>query len=116
MRLDFVEACGFRGFKDKIRVDFGAGFTIITGRNGAGKSTLCDAVEYAVLGELGKYSVSSAAKETVKDYIWWRGDGAADAYYVTVGFRDETGEVFSVTRTREGGADRSPECCPRSPG
>lgn len=109
MKLDFVEVCGFRGFKDKVRVDFGAGFTIITGRNGAGKSTLCDAVEYAVLGELGKYSVGSAARETVKDYIWWRGDGVADAYYVTVGFRDEVGKAFSVTRTREGGADQTPE-------
>jgi chromosome segregation protein len=108
MKLDYVEVCGFRGFRDKIRVDFGGGFTVITGRNGAGKSTLCDAVEYAVLGELGKYSVESSAKETVKDYIWWRGDGTPDAHYVTAAFRDNDGKTFSVTRTREGGADKTP--------
>jgi DNA repair exonuclease SbcCD ATPase subunit len=50
MRLDYVEVCGFRGFREKVRVDFGAGFTVITGRNGVGKSTLCDAVEFAILG------------------------------------------------------------------
>ena len=47
MILEFVELCGFRGFRDKVRVDFGRGFTVITGRNGVGKSTLCDAVEFA---------------------------------------------------------------------
>lgn len=107
MKLDYVEVCGFRGFRDKVRVDFGRGFTIITGRNGVGKSTLCDAVEYAVLGELGKYPVESAAKETVKDYVWWRGEGTPQAYYVTAAFRDDEGKPFSVTRTREGGADKT---------
>ena len=108
MRLDFVEVCGFRGFRDPVRIDFGAGFTILTGRNGTGKSTLCDAIEYAVVGELGKYNIESAAKETVKDYIWWRGDGTAKAHYVRVGFRDGKGNAFSVTRTRESGADKTP--------
>ena len=107
MRLDFVEVCGFRGFRDKVRLSFGAGFTVITGRNGVGKSTLCDAVEYAVLGELGKYAVESAAKETIKDYIWWRGDGTPDAHFVTASFVDRDGKSFSVTRTREGGADKT---------
>jgi chromosome segregation protein len=50
MRLDYVEVCGFRGFRDKVRIDFGGGFTVITGRNGVGKSTLCDAVEFAITG------------------------------------------------------------------
>lgn len=107
MKIDFVEVCGFRGFRDKVRVDFGAGFTIITGRNGVGKSTLCDAIEFAVLGEIGKYSIESAAKETVKDYVWWRGDGTPTAQYVTAAFSDASGRQFIVTRTREGGADKS---------
>lgn len=107
MKLDYVEVCGFRGFRDKVRIDFGVGFTIITGRNGVGKSTLCDAVEYAVLGELGKYSVESSARETVKDYVWWRGEGAPKAYYVTAAFRDADNKPFSVTRTRESGADKT---------
>ena len=109
MKLDFVEVCGFRGFRDRVRVDFGAGFTVITGRNGVGKSTLCDAIEFAVLGEIGKYNVETSAKETVRDYIWWRGDGIPKAYYVTAAFSDKTGKQFVVTRTREGGADKSDE-------
>lgn len=109
MKIDYVEICGFRGFRDKVRVDFGAGFTIITGRNGVGKSTLCDAIEFAVLGEIGKYNVETSAKETVRDYIWWRGEGTPKAYYVTAAFSDEQGKQFVVTRTREGGSDRSNE-------
>ena len=57
MKLDFVEVCGFRGFRDKLRVTFGSGFTVITGRNGVGKSTLFDAVEYALTGTIDKYTV-----------------------------------------------------------
>jgi chromosome segregation protein len=107
MKVDYVELCGFRGFRDKVRVDFGAGFTVITGRNGVGKSTLCDAMEFAVLGEIGKYGAETAAQETVKDYIWWRGEGVPEANFVTVAFSEETGKQFVVTRTREGGADKT---------
>ena len=108
MRLDYVEVCGFRGFREKVRVDFGAGFTVITGRNGVGKSTFCDAVEFAILGEIEKYTVVSAAKETVRDYIWWRGDGSPTGHYVTASFVDRDDKSFTITRTRDGGADKSP--------
>ena len=84
MKLDFVEVCGFRGFRDKLRFDFGAGFTVITGRNGVGKSTLCDAIEFALTGKIDKYRVEKAAKESLGDYLWWRGDGTPKAHYVTV--------------------------------
>jgi len=107
MRLDYVEVCGFRGFREKVRVEFGAGFTVITGRNGVGKSTLCDAVEFAILGEIAKYAVESAAKETVRDYIWWRGDGSPTSHYVTASFVDRDGKTFSITRSRDGGADKT---------
>lgn len=108
MRLDYVEVCGFRGFRGKVRVDFGAGFTVISGRNGVGKSTLGDAVEFAISGEIAKYAVETAAKETVRDYIWWRGEGAPTSHYVTASFVDSDGRSFAITRTRDGGADRSP--------
>lgn len=108
MKLDYVEVCGFRGFREKLRIDFGLGFTVITGRNGVGKSTLCDAIEFAILGEIAKYMVESAAKETVRDYIWWRGDGTPTNHYVTASFVDRDGKTFSITRTREGGADKTP--------
>ncbi|MGK7062732.1 AAA family ATPase [Bradyrhizobium sp. 1050_B9_N1_2] len=108
MRLDYVEVCGFRGFREKVRVDFGPGFTVITGRNGVGKSTLCDAIEFAILGEIAKYAVESASKESVRDYIWWRGDGSPSTHYVTASFVDRDGKTFSITRTRDGGADKTP--------
>jgi chromosome segregation protein len=108
MRLDFVEVCGFRGFRETVRVDFGAGFTVITGRNGVGKSTLCDAVEFAILGEITKYTVETSARETVRDYIWWRGDGSPTSHYVTASFVNHDGKSFSITRTRDGGADKTP--------
>lgn len=109
MKLDFVEVCGFRGFRDKVRIDFGAGFTVISGRNGVGKSTLCDAVEFALTGSIDKYTVEKSAKETLSDYLWWRGDGTPQAHYVTLAFIKENGDRFTVTRTRESGSDRSPE-------
>lgn len=107
MRLDYIEACGFRGFKDIVRINFGRGFTVINGRNGVGKSTICDAVEFAITGSIGKYAVEKAAKESFNDYVWWRGAGVPDAYYVSVAFVDDIGEPFVITRTRESGADRS---------
>lgn len=109
MMLDFVEACGFRGFRDKIRVDFGTGFTVISGRNGVGKSTLCDAVEFALTGSIDKYTVAKAAKESLNDYLWWRGEGTPKAYYVKASFKNEDGRELTVTRTRESGADATVE-------
>ena len=107
MRLDFIEVCGFRGFRDLVRINFGRGFTVITGRNGVGKSTLCDAVEFAITGSISKYAVEKAAKESLSDYLWWRGEGIPKAHYVTASFVDDDGKPFTIMRTRESGADRS---------
>jgi chromosome segregation protein len=109
MRLDFVEICGFRGFRDVARITFGRGFTVITGRNGVGKSTVCDAVEFAITGSIDKYSVEKAAKESLSDYLWWRGEGVPEAHYVIASFVDDDGKPFTITRTRQSGCDRSPE-------
>ncbi len=109
MRLDFIEICGFRGFRDLVRINFGRGFTVITGRNGVGKSTLCDAVEFAITGSIDKYAVEKAAKESLSDYLWWRGEGVPKAHYVTASFIDDDGKPFTIKRTRESGSDRSPE-------
>lgn len=109
MKLDFVEVCGFRGFRDKVRIHFGSGFTVITGRNGVGKSTLCDAVEFALTGSIDKYAVEKAAQESLSDYLWWRGQGSPNDHYVTVAFKRDNGEPFVVTRSRSAGtADKSP--------
>jgi len=107
MKLGYVELCGFRGFRDKVRVNFGPGFTVLTGRNGVGKSTICDAIEYAILGDISKYPIESAGRETVKDYIWWRGKRPPKSHYVILSFVDETGKEFTITRSREGGVDKT---------
>jgi chromosome segregation protein len=107
MKLDFVEVCGFRGFREKVRVNFGSGFTVITGRNGVGKSTLCDAVEFALTGSIDKYAVEKAAQESLDDYLWWRGEGKPSDHYVTASFKRDDGKSFAITRTRKSGADKT---------
>lgn len=107
MRLNFVEMCGFRGFRDRVRIDFAEGFTVISGRNGVGKSTVFDSLEFALTGTISKYIIGKTATESVDDYLWWRGDGKPEAYYVSVGFIGANGSEFTVTRTRESGSDKS---------
>lgn len=109
MKLDYIEMAGFRGFRNKVRIDFGSGFTVITGRNGVGKSTICDAIEFAVTGAISKYNVVTAAKESVNDYLWWRGKNSAAEHYVTAAFKCADGNPFAITRSRENGADKKDE-------
>jgi chromosome segregation protein len=107
MKLSFVEAEGFRGFREKVRIDFATGFTVLTGRNGVGKSTVFDAIEFAITGTLGKYLVDKSGTDKLEDYIWWRGAGVASSSYVRVGFVGDKGEVFTVYRDRSGQATSS---------
>lgn len=105
MKLQFVELSGFRGFREKVRFDFPAGFTVLTGRNGAGKSTVLDAIDYALTGTINKFPVKEAKGGGLDEHIWWVGQGKSDAYFVSVGFVSEDDEPFVVTRTREGGVN-----------
>lgn len=73
MKLSFVSLCGFRGFRDPVRIDFADDFSIIDGRNGVGKSTIFDAIEFALTGDLSKYGAAKALRESVDDYVWWMG-------------------------------------------
>ena len=73
MKVAYVEASGFRGYRDAVKIEFAPGFTIIDGRNGVGKSTIFDAVEYALTGDLSKYKGATAAGQSVADYLWWIG-------------------------------------------
>jgi len=109
MKLHSLALCGFRGFREPFKLEFGSGFTVLCGRNGVGKSTIFDAIEFALTGEIEKYRIEKAGKESIRDYIWWRGTGKAKQHYVTVAFRSGSGDIFSVTRTREGGIDKSLE-------
>lgn len=105
MKLAFVEMSGFRGFKDKTRFDLGNGFVVLTGRNGAGKSTVLDAIDFVLTGSINKYAVKGAKGGGLEDHIWWIGDDAPKAHYVTVGFVEESGEEFVITRSRTEGLD-----------
>src|SRR4051812_29700584 len=99
MRLAYVSVCGFRGFSKPLYLEFARGFTVIDGRNGVGKSSIFDAVEFALLGTIGKYGSVSAAGETADNYIWWRGPGSSPTdRFVEVGFEIE-GEIVPVRRT-----------------
>jgi chromosome segregation protein len=107
MRLSHIKLCGFRGFRAPLHISFAEGFNIIDGRNGVGKSTVFDAIEFALTGTLSKYGDAKAEKESVDDYLWWRGDatGLQDRY-VEVGFVDANGSI-SVRRNPLGLEDES---------
>jgi chromosome segregation protein len=105
VRLAYVELCGFRGYRKRLRLDLASEFTIIDGRNGVGKSTIFDAVEYALTGHLSKYPGARADGETIADYLWWKGSGELpEDRYVEVGFIDAE-HAFSVRRSEFRGPD-----------
>lgn len=105
MKLAFIEVAGFRGFKDKTRLDLPGGFVVLTGRNGVGKSTVLDAVDFVLTGTINKYSVRGAKGGGLDDHIWWVGEGTPESQYVSVGFVDGNGKEFMATRSRERGLD-----------
>ena len=107
MKLEFVEMWGFRGFRDKVCIEFGAGFTVVSGRNGVGKSTICDAVEFVLTGSIDKYRVEKSGSETLTDYVWWRGKGRPENHYVKLAFVGVEGTKVTVIRSREAGCDHS---------
>ena len=99
MKLTHVSVCGFRGYREQVRIDFAPGFNIIDGRNGVGKSTIFDAVEYALTGDLSKYAGATASGQSVADYIWWIGEVEAPKdRFVEVGFSGDQG-AWVVRRT-----------------
>lgn len=100
MKLTYVSVCGFRGYREVVRLDFAPGFNVIDGRNGVGKSTIFDAVEFALTGELSKYAGATASGQSVADYIWWIGDGDAPVdRFVEVGFSGDQRD-WVIRRTR----------------
>jgi DNA repair exonuclease SbcCD ATPase subunit len=103
MRLRYIKISGFRGFREPQQIEVPRGFLVVTGRNGAGKSTVCDAIEFVLTGTIDKYTIEKGGKESLADYIWWRGDEGVAEHYVTVAFGDDQGRVIEVTRSREGG-------------
>ena len=116
MKITFIEMEGFRGVRAHVRINMPDGFTVITGRNGSGKSTICDALEFALTGELSKYQGGTERGESTEQYIWWRGQRSAARHLVRLGLRDSDEHDVVVTRTPSGlevtgGADLADELC-----
>jgi DNA repair exonuclease SbcCD ATPase subunit len=110
MKVSFVELCGFRGFREKVRFDLPSGFVVLNGRNGSGKSTILDAIDFAITGTITKFSVRGARGGGLEEHIWWVGSGKPDAHYVSVGLKEDAdSDPFIITRSRERGADHTPE-------
>lgn len=105
MKLSFIEVSGFRGFKDKTRFDLPGGFVVLTGRNGVGKSTVLDAVDFVFTGSINKYAVKGAKGGGLDEHIWSIGGDVSLNQYVSIGFVDEDGEQFVITRSRARGLD-----------
>jgi chromosome segregation protein len=103
MKLEYVEIAGFRGFREKTRFDFPAGFVVFSGRNGAGKSTVLDAVDFVLTGTINKFSVTKAKGGGLEEHIWWVGEGRPEAHFVSLGFIDSNGRRTAVTRSRDRG-------------
>lgn len=104
MRLNFVEMEGFRGFRDRTRIDLSSGFVVLSGRNGSGKSSVLDAIEFALTGTITKFQVTSAKGGGLEDHIWWVGPGKPPGHRVAVGFVDDAGKSLEIVRTRTQGA------------
>ena len=68
------------------------------GRNGSGKSTFCDAIEFALTGEMYRLKSKTEKGETVKDYFWWRGEGLATDHFVSLGTVDENEKEVIIKR------------------
>lgn len=102
MRISFIQATGFRGIRNPLRIEIPAGFAVVTGRNGSGKSSLWDAIEFTLTGTLRKYDEGSEKGESVADYLWWRGDGPVEELSVAIGLMDEEGQETTIRRDPRG--------------
>src|SRR5579859_397785 len=107
MKVAFVEIAGFRGFRDKVRFEFPAGFAVLNGPNGVGKSTAFDAIDFALTGSINKYTVKEAKGGGLDEHTWWVGEGRPSEQYVSVGFENSNGDIFHVRRSREQGSNVS---------
>jgi DNA repair exonuclease SbcCD ATPase subunit len=114
MKLEYVEMAGFRGFRDKVRFNLPSGFAVLSGRNGTGKSTLFDGIDFALTGTVNKFTVTEAKGGGLEEHIWWVGEGVAAEHYVSVGFIDDKGLRFGVTRSRERGCEKDAQSIMRS--
>ena len=67
MKLSKLTISGFRGIRDELSIQIPAGFLIITGKNGSGKSTICDAIEFAIRGDIRAFPGHKEKGESLQD-------------------------------------------------
>jgi predicted ATP-binding protein involved in virulence len=102
MRLAYIKISGFRGVKGHLTINFPLGFAVIHGPNGVGKTTICNAIEFALTGNLDRNIEATEKGESFSDYTWWRGESPPKERYVSLGIQDESSAVFEITRTPKG--------------
>ena len=101
MRISKISIAGFRGVLERLDLDVGDSFLVLTGRNGSGKSTICDAIEFALTGKISRLEMRKEKGESVADYLWWRGEGSPSDRLVRLTFIKESGEPLTIERRPE---------------
>ena len=66
MRIEKIEAIGFKSFSDKVEIIFQPGITAVVGPNGCGKSNISDAISWV----LGEQSAKHLRGKKMEDVIY----------------------------------------------
>lgn len=82
----------------QLSVDFGSGFSVITGETGAGKSILIDCLEALAGAKIGREMIRSGESKATVSAVFSELDDKADALAELGAEPDENGEL-TVTRT-----------------
>ena len=104
MKIESIAMSGFRGFAETETVTFGRNFTIITGRNGTGKSSICDAIEFALTGEIDRFKeiTPQTRKNEAREYFWWKGGWEPKKREVCLTLVGNDGKTLKVHRNHRG--------------
>ena len=69
-KLNWLTVGPFRGFVFEETFDLQKQITLVYGANGAGKSSLCEALEYALLGEVSEADAKRIHRDTYFRNVW----------------------------------------------
>jgi DNA repair exonuclease SbcCD ATPase subunit len=93
MRLKNLEIENFRCFRSS-KLDLSADVVAIYGRNGVGKTAVFDAIEFALLGSIGRYEDESNSPDFIANTF------SSEDARVRIGFENGVDEWVEVTRPR----------------